>query len=407
LKSILNINPDHYNYDLPDERIAMYPVQIRDKSRLLVRKKNGSLQDDFFGNIADYLEEESHLFFNNSRVIPARLAFQKSTGARIEIFCLNPIDPASYSLSLSSFKTCIWECIIGNLKRFTETVDLEIYAPKGSIHLQAEKLQSTGNIATVRFSWDHDQVSFAEILDIAGQTPLPPYIKRSPDSSDKERYQTIYSRFDGSVAAPTAGLHFTSEVFEKLAMKNITTHEVTLHVGAGTFQPVKSSSIGDHEMHAEIFTITSDLIQLLKKMPNKVACVGTTSIRTLESLYWIGVKILATPGSVLNNLSLGQWEAYELPKEYSLEQSMNALEMWFYRQKIEQSMASTKLIIVPGYKFRVAGTLVTNFHQPRSTLLLLIAAFIGDSWKEIYNYALDRKFRFLSYGDSSLLFGND
>jgi S-adenosylmethionine:tRNA ribosyltransferase-isomerase len=405
LKPFADISPDQFNYELPNERIAVFPTDIRDKSRLLIREKDGTLHQDIFRNISDYLDEGSHLFFNNSKVIPARLVFTKETGSHIEIFCLKPSEPSDYAMSLSATKTCSWECMIGNIKRFNvDSLYMKIAGPNNHLILKAEKMKQTGNTALIKFSWDNDEVSFAEILSLIGQTPLPPYIKRDPAEIDRERYQTIYAKFDGSVAAPTAGLHFTDYVFEKLACKFISSHEITLHVGGGTFQPIKSNKVEDHEMHSEFFFVTSGLMQLLLKIQNKVACVGTTSVRTLESIYWLGVKIIQSENITPNDLCIGQWEPYTLPSGYTMKHSFEALAKWLEKQKIKEVMASTKLMVVPGYKFNVVNTLITNFHQPHSTLLLLIAAFIGESWRETYNYALQQGFRFLSYGDSSLLF---
>jgi S-adenosylmethionine:tRNA ribosyltransferase-isomerase len=346
-----------------------------------------------------------HLFYNNSRVIPARLLYTKESGAQIEIFCIRPVDPGDYALSLSATQRCRWECMVGNLKRFnTPFIQWPVHTAQGEIQLKALKISQSGNTLEIEFSWDQDRVTFAEILEAVGKTPLPPYIKRDALEIDKEWYQTIYSRLKGSVAAPTAGLHFTDEVFRKLDAKHISRHEVALHVGAGTFQPIKAEQISGHEMHAELFRVTPGLLELLASMPGKVACVGTTTVRTLESIYWTGVKTILNPKCTPQEMNLGQWEVYDLPGEYTMKQSFEAFGEWIDRQDIAELMVPTRLIIVPGYKFRVTDTLITNFHQPRSTLLLLIAAFIGESWKEAYQYALDHDFRFLSYGDSSLLF---
>jgi len=403
-----NIRADDFTYQLPGDRIAMFPAEIRDQSRLLIRFNDSSLHEDKFSMIAKYLAPGSHLFFNNSRVIPARLVFSKETGSQIEVFCLRPAGQANYASTLSSTGECLWECMIGNLKRFTpEYLGKDIPINGGILHLRAEKLDVSGNIATIKFTWNNREVTFGEILSIAGQTPLPPYIQREPVSSDRERYQTIYSKSEGSVAAPTAGLHFTKSVFRSISDKQISSHSITLHVGAGTFQPVKAERIGDHRMHAEYFEVTTDLVQLLANLGKKVSSVGTTTVRTLESLYWLGVKLIVLRHELPNSLELEQWEPYGLPQDYSMEQAFEALVQWFSRHNSTFTMASTKLMIIPGYKFRVTDTLITNFHQPGSTLLLLIAAFIGDSWRETYNYALDNGFRFLSYGDSSLLFNCD
>jgi S-adenosylmethionine:tRNA ribosyltransferase-isomerase len=404
LKPFADISPDEFNYALPEERIALFPAAIRDQSRLLIRQHDGTLQEDTFTHIAEYLAEDSHLFFNNSKVIPARLVFTKETGSRIEIFCLNPAEPSDYALSLSATKTSTWDCLVGNLKRFSsDSLQMKISTGSKFLNLKAERISQAANIVSIRFSWDNDQVSFAEVLALAGQTPLPPYIKRKPVETDRDRYQTIYSKFNGSVAAPTAGLHFTDHVFEQLARKHIACHEITLHVGAGTFRPMKSNRVKDHEMHEEFFMVTAELLQELAGIPGRVTCVGTTTVRTLESIYWLGVKVLESDMIAPHNLRISQWESYNLPQEYTLKQSFEALGAWLKKHNLRKITASTSLMIVPGYRFNVVNVLITNFHQPRSTLLLLIAAFIGDSWKDTYNYALLQGFRFLSYGDSSLL----
>jgi S-adenosylmethionine:tRNA ribosyltransferase-isomerase len=408
LKPFADISPDQFNYELPIDRIAVFPAAIRDNSRLLIRGRDGTLHQDTFRNLSHYLVENSHLFFNNSKVIQARLVFRKETGSSIEIFCLKPVDPSDYALSLSATKTCSWECMVGNLKRFgSDPLLLEISTGNIYLKLKAEKLDQTGNSVIIKFTWEDFRISFAEILSLAGKTPLPPYIKRNPSAIDRERYQTIYSKFDGSVAAPTAGLHFTNSVLESLAKKHISQHDITLHVGAGTFQPIKSNKVIDHEMHAEFFKVTPALLQLLASMPGRVTSVGTTTLRTLESIYWLGIKIIQSNDLEPNSLHLDQWEPYKLPTEYTINQSFEAFGGWLEKHKIRETMASTSLMILPGYRFRVVDTLITNFHQPRSTLLLLIAAFIGESWKETYYYALQQGFRFLSYGDSSLLFNRE
>jgi S-adenosylmethionine:tRNA ribosyltransferase-isomerase len=345
------------------------------------------------------------LVFNNSRVIPARLIFTRPTGSKIELFCLSPIIPSGYNQALSSVKSCEWECMAGNLKRFT-AADLFINAFIGDkiIPLRAEKLKQTGNLVHIRFTWPYDSITFAQILSSVGKTPLPPYIKREPDEIDRERYQTIYSKHDGSVAAPTAGLHFTNQVFEQFRNKRITVHEVTLHVGAGTFQPIKTDSLQRHEMHAEIIQVSREFIGTVADLNKLLVAVGTTSVRVLETLYWLGVKILEKNNLSASDFRLNQWEAYDLPQDAGLAESFRALYKWLDQNQMPELYTSTQLMIIPGYRFRVVNTLITNFHQPGSTLLLLVAAFMGKSWKSVYQYALDNGFRFLSYGDSSLLF---
>ncbi len=407
LKPFEDIRPDQYDYELPEDRIALFPAETRDHSKLLIRSREGALSHDVFKNIAAWLPGGTNLFFNNSKVIPARLIFTKKTGSRVEIFCLKPDQPSGYTQSLLSAGSCSWECMVGNLKRFgNEPLELEVNTGTKKVLLSAQKASQQGNIVKVLFSWNEPGVTFAEIIDCAGKTPLPPYIKREATELDRYRYQTIYSRFDGSVAAPTAGLHFTDRVFDTLRQKEITCHEITLHVGAGTFQPVKTDKITEHRMHSEDIVIHSNLLNILSNLPGRVTCVGTTTVRTLESLYWLGVKIIKTGNPDPADLKLDQWEAYQLDGSYTLKESFEAFAAWFNRQQAEELVVSTSLIILPGYRFRVADTLITNFHQPRSTLLLLIAAFIGESWKETYSYALENGFRFLSYGDSSLIFNS-
>ncbi len=404
MKPIADISPHQFSYDLPDDRIALFPAEYRDNSRILIRNGDGSLQQDTFRNLASYLPGDSHIFFNNSKVIPARLIFTKETGSHIELFCLRPIDPADYVRSLAATEYCTWECMVGNLKRFTgNSLEMKVNIDESTVILRADKISLAGNIAIIRFSWDK-AISFAAILYSSGQTPLPPYIKRETTELDRQSYQTVYSKCDGSVAAPTAGLHFTEYIFDQLRQKNIHCHELTLHIGAGTFQPMKSEKVRDHEMHAETFRITADLIHTLAEMDTRVICVGTTSVRTLESLYWLGVKIIQSGGRITGGLLLDQWEVYDLPRTYSMKEAFRAFREWIDEQDAKELFASTKIMIVPGYEFRVTDTLITNFHQPQSTLLLLIAAFIGDSWRNVYQYALEQDFRFLSYGDSSLLF---
>jgi S-adenosylmethionine:tRNA ribosyltransferase-isomerase len=406
LKPFENIILSEYTYELPEERIAAFPMENREESLLLVCEKEGNIYHDHFLNVADYLEKGDHLVFNNSRVIPARLIFTKNSGSKIEIFCLAPVDPPQYDLSLGAKGGCIWECMIGNLKRFKgKNLTLEIRTNGLPIRLNAEKLKQDGNLAEIRFSWQPGTVTFAEILSSIGKTPLPPYIKREPDENDRERYQTIYSKKDGSVAAPTAGLHFTDRVFDRLKSKNIALNEVTLHVGAGTFQPIKGDSLQKHAMHAEFIQVSRDFIHSMSALNQPVVAVGTTSVRTLESLYWMGVKLLQQGTSDSEGLSLEQWEAYGLKQDVSIRDAFHVLDQWLVHRRLNEFFSSTRLMIVPGYRFRTIKTLITNFHQPGSTLLLLVAAFIGSSWKEAYRYALGNGFRFLSYGDSSILFG--
>jgi S-adenosylmethionine:tRNA ribosyltransferase-isomerase len=398
-----NIDINDYDYDLPADRIAQYPADERDKSQLLIYKDSKTVKDTF-RNIADYLPSGSLLVFNNTRVIRARILFQKESGANVEIFCLEPLSPKEYSLSFSSKEPVEWKCIVGNLKKWKKGILVTPFKYKGrSYKLSAERIQSFGETLRVRFYWNKSDICFGEVLELTGHIPLPPYIKRKDAAEDAERYQTVYSSVKGSVAAPTAGLHFTVYVFENIRTRDIKTVELTLHVGAGTFQPVKARNIYEHEMHCEHFSVDTGAIGKIMEQKGRVIAVGTTSVRTLETLYWLGVKLIQKPSYNLSALSLGQWEAYEMTGNISAEKSMEALLRYVYERKINYLEAVTSIMIVPGYEFRLTNGIITNFHQPRSTLLLLVSAFTGNKWKDIYTFALENRFRFLSYGDSSLL----
>jgi len=396
------IDINDYDYNLPTERIAQYPVDERDGSQLLVYRNN-KISKDIFRNINEYLPAGSLLIFNNTRVIRARILFQKHSGARIEILCLEPLLPSDYSMSFGSEQPVEWKCIVGNLKKWKSGTLSTTFEYDGRNHtLIADKLNSEGEAWRIRFSWDAP-ASFAEVIELTGHIPLPPYINREDEKKDSERYQTVYSRINGSVAAPTAGLHFTRDVFSRMEKMGIETAEVTLHVGAGTFQPVKADKIIDHEMHCEHFSVKKSLIERLMGKEGKIIPVGTTSVRTLESLYWLGVKLIKNQEPESEDFSLGQWEAYELPQNVSAADSLKVLLKFLDKKKLKLLVASTSIMIVPGYEFRMTYGIITNFHQPRSTLLLLISAWTGEKWKDLYLYALENGFRFLSYGDSSLL----
>jgi S-adenosylmethionine:tRNA ribosyltransferase-isomerase len=398
-----DIDINDYYYDLPEDRIAQYPVNERDRSQLLIYKENKIVKDTF-RNIDEYLPPDSLLVFNNTRVIRARILFQKETGAVIEILCLEPIFPFDYSLSFGSKEPVEWKCIVGNLKKWKGGALTTSFKYNGNqYYLYAERLQSDGEAWHIKFSWNNCEMSFGEIIETTGHIPLPPYINREDEAEDNERYQTVYSRIKGSVAAPTAGLHFTDYVFEKIKARGIKTVELTLHVGAGTFQPVKAKNIYDHEMHREHFSIDAKTIILLLENQGKILPVGTTSVRTLESLYWLGVKLIQNQPDINANLSLGQWEAYDMVTNISIKESLGALLKYINERNLMCLQAVTSIMIVPGYEFRITNGMVTNFHQPRSTLLLLISAWTGNRWKEIYTFAFENRFRFLSYGDSSLL----
>ena len=398
-----DIDINDYNYDLPSDLIAQYPVNERDKSQLLIFKEN-SIVKDSFSNIDQYIPPDSLLVFNNTRVIRARILFRKETGAVIEILCLEPLVPFDYALSFSSKEPVEWKCIVGNLKKWKSGIlMIQFKFNNNQYFLSAERLQSEGEAWRIKFSWNCKDMSFGEVIETTGHIPLPPYINRKDEAEDIERYQTVYSRIRGSVAAPTAGLHFTDHVFGKIKSRGIRSAELTLHVGAGTFQPVKADNIYDHEMHCEHFSIDINTIGILLENQGKIIPVGTTSVRTLESLYWLGVKLIQNPAESFPKLSLRQWEAYEMGTTISVTESLNALLNYLKERSLTNLQAATSIMIVPGYEFRLTNGMVTNFHQPRSTLLLLISAWTGYRWKNIYTFAVENKFRFLSYGDSSLL----
>jgi S-adenosylmethionine:tRNA ribosyltransferase-isomerase len=400
---MIDIDLSEYKYDLPAEKIAQYPVNERDMSKLLVCKGE-IIKRDIFRNVADHIPAGSLLVFNNTKVIRARILFRKNTGAGIEILCLEPLLPSDYESAFGSKDPVEWKCIIGNLKKWKKGIlnTPFIYNDQTYI-LNAEKIKPEDDAWRVRFRWDCDSISFSEVIEAIGHVPLPPYINREDEAEDNNRYQTVYSRIKGSVAAPTAGLHFTDRVLETLHLKGIKSAELTLHVGTGTFQPVKSKYISGHEMHCEHFFVPGMTIKVLMENQGRIVAVGTTSVRTIESLYWLGVKILRTQDVNEIKLSLGQWEAYELDGSVSVEEALLALINFLKKKNLEYLSASTSMIIVPGYRFRLTDGLITNFHQPGSTLLLLVSAFIGKTWKKVYEYALENEFRFLSYGDSSLL----
>jgi S-adenosylmethionine:tRNA ribosyltransferase-isomerase len=405
LSTFDHIDLSEYTYALPDERIALFPAEDRAQSRLLVRGRDGQLSSRFFRNLPELLPADSHLVMNNSRVIPARLIFQNTNRARVELFLLSPLSPIGYEDALAAGPSCEWECMAGNLKRFTaDVLTMELEGPDGTLHLHAEKRSRQGNLVHIRFLWDRTGMAFSEVLSLAGRTPLPPYIRREPVETDRDRYQTVYSGPGGSVAAPTAGLHFTPAVLKELQKKGVMLHEVTLHVGAGTFQPIKVSRVEHHPMHAEFIRVPRALIRQLRDLNRPVTAVGTTSVRTLESLYWLGVKKIAFPGGQQKAEHLEQWDAYRLPQDVPVAEALDALNHGTGSEETESLVTYTRLMIVPGYRFRMVDTLITNFHQPGSTLLLLIAAFVGPDWKTVYRYALDNGYRFLSYGDSSLLY---
>ena len=393
---------DSFDYPLPDERIAKFPLPQRDRSKLLVFK-NEKISQSTFANIADFLPEKSLLVYNNTRVIQARLIFYKNTGARIEIFCLEPLVPADYTLALGETKLCVWKCMVGNLKKWKEGSLSKSLDINGKVcTFSAEWKASEENTHSIQFQWDNHEIHFAELLEHAGELPIPPYLNRNTEESDKIAYQTVYSKIKGSVAAPTAGLHFTPEVFESLKSKEIETQELTLHVGAGTFQPVKTDTIQDHHMHTEVISVQKSTIEQLLRKTGHIIAVGTTSVRTLESLYFIGNQ-LESNFDCTQQLKVLQWEPYQENIEISSEKALQNILNYLEKNNLKTLLASTQIMIKPGYQFRMVKGIITNFHQPKSTLLLLVSAFVGPNWMELYDYALENDFRFLSYGDSSLL----
>ncbi len=402
-----NLSIQNFTYHLPDEKIALHPLQQRDDSKLLIYK-NGTIQQDVYKNIHEHLPQNSLLIFNNTKVIQARILFTKPTGGIIEIFCLEPYEAINDYASIMSKKEKVkWKCMIGGASKWKEG-DLEKQFAKGNGQwaIKVKLIEKLSDAYVVEFSWAPVELSFAEILEECGNIPLPPYIKRKPEAEDKERYQTIYAQYKGSVAAPTAGLHFTATIFSSLQTKNITTGFVTLHVGAGTFKPVKAAIMQEHEMHAEWIDVTIETIEnLIKNLSNNVVAVGTTSLRTMESLYWLGVKVLLHPS--LQQLQITQWEVYEKlsgNENITAQEALQALINWLQKNNLDKLFTQTQILIAPGYQFKIAKAIITNFHQPQSTLLLLVASAVGDDWRKIYDYALENDFRFLSYGDGSLLF---
>ena len=399
---IPEIRIEDYNYNLPEERIAKYPLPQRDGSKLL-HYKEGVVTEKKFSDISTLLPEGSIMVFNDTKVVPARLHFQRSTGAHIEIFCLEPVQPEEYVTMFAVTDKCRWKCIVGNVKRWKNDT-LNLYNPDANeevttLALKADLIERQGETSIVEFSWEGG-IPFSKVLEIGGSIPIPPYLNRNTEDVDLERYQTLYARFRGSVAAPTAGLHFTENVLQAIRERNITTETVCLHVGAGTFLPVKSSLVSEHTMHREPFVVTLEFLEKLLAKTGKLVAVGTTSVRTLESLYYVGVKCIETgvPADV------DQWDPYSREYTYSLNEALAALVEYLKKHNMKEIQLGTRIIIVPGYQFKVVDVLVTNFHQPQSTLLLLISAFVKGDWHKIYDFALANDFRFLSYGDSSILF---
>ena len=397
-----------FTYSLPEERIAKYPLAARDASKLLIYKE-GNIAEDIYRNVDTHIPKNSLLVFNDTKVVEARLLFQKSTGGVIEIFCLEPHERyPDITTAMMQHEKVQWHCLIGGASKWKHGQILEknILNNSNELVLNARYVEKTGDSFIVELSWNDLSLSFAEVLHLFGSIPLPPYIKREAEISDAERYQTVYAHYEGSVAAPTAGLHFTETVFKKLKEKNIQKDFVTLHVGAGTFKPVKTEVMKDHEMHAEYFTVSKSLIQnLIHNLDKNIIAAGTTSLRTLESLYWLGLK--RSTDHRPQTTEITQWGVYDsIGKNISAKEALENLIKWMNEKDLDNLTAKTQIIIAPGYQFKIVNGLITNFHQPQSTLLLLVAAFIGKNWKEVYDYALENNFRFLSYGDGSLLWRN-
>ena len=402
MKNIQEIAIAEYDYPLPDERIAKYPLAERDTSKLLVYNK-GVVCEERFSNLPQFIPQNSLMVFNNTKVIQARLRFRKETGALIEVFCLEPEQPCDYQQIFLETKECVWQCLVGNSNRWKGGVLSQCVTVAGKeVVLSVERVGGPAAVNHVRFTWDGG-CSFAELLEAAGELPIPPYLNRATEESDTRTYQTVYSKVKGSVAAPTAGLHFTPAVLEALTAAGVEREEVTLHVGAGTFKPVKSELIADHEMHEEYIEVRKALLEKLIAAGGCAVAVGTTSVRTLESLYFLGELVAENPAITQDKLHVGQWTPYNREHSLSTVEALEALVAWLERNGLDRVHSHTQIMIAPGYTFRIVKSIVTNFHQPKSTLLLLVSAFVKGEWRKIYDYALAHDFRFLSYGDSSLL----
>jgi S-adenosylmethionine:tRNA ribosyltransferase-isomerase len=434
-----NLSINDFIYDLPDEKIAKYPLPKRDESKLLIYQ-NGIIKESLYKDVAAAIGANSLLIFNNTKVVAARLLFEKNTGSVIEIFCLEPSEIyADITTAMLQCNTVQWKCLVGGAKKWKEDDEYLIRLIKTDVTdlvLTAKKIEKRNDYFLIEFAWDNEKLLFSEVLHLAGKIPLPPYLNRAVEENDKQNYQTVYAKQDGSVAAPTAGLHFTNEVLTSLKNKNIDTNFVTLHVGAGTFKPVKANTMDEHEMHAEFIDVELELIEkIISKFGEKIIAVGTTSLRTIESLYWLGVKLYSelqianydlenkkqelknekqksdkqeirneiTSKEKLKTLEIRQWDCYELPQNIEVKKALETLANWMKQNELKRLITKTQIIIAPSYTLRIADGLITNFHQPKSTLLLLVAAIVDNDWKKIYSYALENNYRFLSYGDGCLL----
>lgn len=404
METVKHIKIKDYNYPLTDDRIAKYPLSERDHSKLLIYDK-GEIKEDVFYNIAEYLPKDALMIFNNTKVIQARMHFRKDTGALIEVFLLEPYTPADYEQMFQTTSECSWLCLVGNLKKWKgQQLGREINVKGKDVFVKVDYEREHHTSHLIKFSWNNNEVSFAEILDAIGELPIPPYLNRETQESDKTTYQTVYSKIKGSVAAPTAGLHFTDNVLSSVSNYGIDLEEITLHVGAGTFKPVKSDEIGEHDMHSEFICVHKSTIEKLLLHDGKAIAVGTTSVRTLESLYYVGLKLLKNKDLSEDELHVCQWEPYaDDVKHVSAVKAIEQIREYMEEKDVNSIHFSTQIIIVPGYDYKIVKMLVTNFHQPQSTLLLLVSAFLHGDWKRVYDYALSHDFRFLSYGDSSLL----
>ncbi|MGM9803001.1 MAG: S-adenosylmethionine:tRNA ribosyltransferase-isomerase [Muribaculaceae bacterium] len=405
IEQIRNIRIEDFNYPLPDERIAKHPLAQREQCKLLCFS-NGEISQHLFSQVPQLLPKHSMLIYNNTKVINARLRFRKGLdGATIEIFCLEPVEPVDYAQIFQTTQSCTWLCLVGNSKRWKAgALEQRISTAEGEVTLRASRIERRAGSSLVTFEWDNSNFTFASILDAIGEIPIPPYLNRNTEPGDSVDYQTVYSHIEGSVAAPTAGLHFTDEVLHQCDLQGITRSELTLHVGAGTFQPVKSDTIGGHDMHTEFISVPRTLIEQLLHTTNQVIAVGTTSVRTLESLYYIGLTLHRNPDATEGQLSIGQWMPYTEGSPISKQQALQAILNYLDRHNADTYVGSTQIMIAPSFQFHIIDGMITNFHQPQSTLLLLVSAFVGgERWRDIYDYALKNDFRFLSYGDASLL----
>lgn len=403
LEKVRNLRIDNYNYPLPDERIAKHPLSHREQCKVLMYKDQ-AIEQHVFHEVPRLLPSDSMLIYNNTRVINARLRFRKATGSQIEIFCLEPVAPRDYQLIFQTTSSCTWLCLVGNSKRWKSgSLSQNIIVDGDAITVNATRGERRGNAFEITFDWNGNDITFASVLEAMGEIPIPPYLNRGTEKSDLTDYQTVYSHIDGSVAAPTAGLHFTDEVLAECDRRGIARRELTLHVGAGTFQPVKSENIGDHAMHTEFISVPRDLLAELATSKKAVIAVGTTSVRTLESLYYVGQILESNPDATEEELRVTQWMPYTTPCAITPPKALQNIVDYLDRHHASDYLGSTQLMIAPGFTYRIVRGMITNFHQPQSTLLLLVAAFVGeDNWRRLYDYALDHDFRFLSYGDACL-----